>query len=80
MLRLLIDAGADINVAVDRSKSFPVWLAAGSGSLSKVEHLLNAGANVNCVAPNGYTVLINVMYSLCDSPDARADGRVIGWA
>ena len=68
MLRLLIDAGADVNAAVDRSKSFPVGLAAGSGSLSKVQYLLNAGANVNCVAPKGYTVLINVMYSLCKSP------------
>lgn len=65
-LQLLIDAGADVNAAVDGSKSFPVGLAACSGDLSKVRCLLEVGANINFVSPKGYTILINVMYSLHD--------------
>jgi ankyrin repeat protein len=64
VLRLLIEAGADVNAAVDHSKSFPLGLAACSGDISKVRCLLDAGANINFVSPMGYTVLINVMYSL----------------
>ncbi len=66
MVRLLIESGADVNAAVDSSKKFPIGLAACAGSLSKVQLLLDAGANVNFVSPNGYTALINVIYSLHD--------------
>src|SRR5262249_11913977 len=66
-LRLLIDAGADVNAAVDHSKSYPVGMAACAGDLNKVRWLLDAGANINFVSPMGYTVLINVMYSLYDN-------------
>ena len=66
MLQLLIDAGADVNAAVDDSKRFPVSLAADSGDLSKLLSLLDAGADVNAASPQGYTPLINVLYHLWD--------------
>ncbi|MHB8954462.1 MAG: ankyrin repeat domain-containing protein [Pirellulaceae bacterium] len=66
VLRLLIDSGADVNAAVDHSKKVPLGLAAGSGSLKNVQILLDARANINFESPKGYTVLINVMYSLHD--------------
>ena len=66
VLRLLIEAGADVNAAVDESKSFPIGLAACSGSLEKVQLLFDSGANIRFESPKGYTVLINIMYSLHD--------------
>jgi ankyrin repeat protein len=66
MLSLLIESGADVNAAVDESKSYPIGLAACSGSLGKVQLLLDAGANIRFESPKGYTVLINIMYSLHD--------------
>lgn len=67
MLRLLIDAGADVNGSVDKGKKYPLGLAACSASFEKVQVLLDAGADINCESPAGYTVLINVVYSLHDS-------------
>lgn len=66
ILQLLIASGADVNASVDNSMSFPLGLAAGSGNLSKVQILWNAGANIKYVSPKGYTVLINVIHSLND--------------
>jgi ankyrin repeat protein len=66
MLRLLIESGADVNAVVGGSKECPLGLAACSGSLSKVQLLADAGANVRFVSESGYTVLINIMYKLFD--------------
>ena len=66
MLRLLIQAGADVNRTVDEEEHFPLELAACSGSFSKVQCLLDAGANIKRVSPKGYTVLVNVVYALHD--------------
>ena len=67
VLQILIEAGADVNASVDSSKNFPIGLAACSGDLPKVQLLLDAGANINFASPNGYTILINIAYSLHDS-------------
>lgn len=66
MLRLLLSSGADINAAVDNGMKVPIGLAACSGSIKKSQLLLDAGADVNVVSPKGYSVLINVIYSLHD--------------
>ncbi|MEM6777905.1 MAG: ankyrin repeat domain-containing protein [Planctomycetota bacterium] len=66
MVRLLIEAGADVNATVDQAKKRPLGLAACSGSQEKVRLLAEAGANARFVSENGYTVLINVVYALCD--------------
>jgi ankyrin repeat protein len=67
MLRLLIAARADVNASVDEDKKYPVGLAACSASFEKVQVLLDAGADINFESPAGYTVLINVVYSLSNS-------------
>ena len=67
MLTLLIDAGADVNAAVDGGKNFPLSLAACTGSLEKVRTLASAGADVDAASESGYTALINVMYKLFNS-------------
>jgi len=68
MLRLLIESGADVNAPVkgEVEAQFPVGLAACSGSLTKVQILVDAGADITFVSPGGYTILINVMYPLHD--------------
>lgn len=64
MVRLLIDAGADVNAVVCESRTNPVGLAACSGSIGKAQLLLGSGANLRFKSPQGYTILTNVMYSL----------------
>ncbi len=64
VLDLLIEAGAEVNCAVDEQKHFPLELAACSGDLSKVQRLLSAGARVKQASSKGYTALINIMYQL----------------
>ena len=64
MLRLLIEAGADLNRAVGAGQHFPLELAACSGSFGKAQCLLDAGADIKRVLPKGYTILINVVYAL----------------
>ena len=64
MIRLLIQAGADVNGTVEDGEHSPLELAACSGSFSKVQYLLDAGANIKHVSPKGYAVLVNVVYAL----------------
>lgn len=45
MLKLLIDAGTDLNVAIGPSHQTSVGLAAGVDNLQKSEFLMIAGAN-----------------------------------
>ena len=63
-LQLLIDAGADVNAAVDSGKNYPIGLAACSGNSNKVKLLLEYGASINFVARHNYTILVNVIYAL----------------
>ena len=64
ILRLLIEAGADVNRPVEEEKRFPVGLAACSASFEKVRLLLDAGADIDFESPSGYTILINTVYAL----------------
>jgi ankyrin repeat protein len=64
MLRLLIESGADINGPVAKGERSPLDLAACSGSFAKVKFLLDAGADINRVSPEGYTALTHVAYAL----------------
>ncbi len=66
MVTLLIDSGAEVDAAVDKSRTNPFGLAVCSGDLMKAQILLYSGADINFVSPKGYTVLINVVYSLHD--------------
>ena len=67
ILRLLIEAGANVNVPVDDKKTFPVGLAADSCDLAKLRCLLDAGADANAASHEGYTPIINVLYHLQDN-------------
>ncbi|MCA9108751.1 MAG: ankyrin repeat domain-containing protein [Planctomycetaceae bacterium] len=66
MIRLLIDAGADVNAIVDHSRKCPLGLAVCSGALEKAQVLSDSSADINFVSPQGYTVLIDVVHSLHD--------------
>ncbi|WP_158545198.1 ankyrin repeat domain-containing protein [Bremerella cremea] len=67
LLRLLIDAGANIHAKVGESQRQPLALAACSGSLEKVQVLLDAGADINAESPSGYTALLHIMFRLHDN-------------
>ena len=66
MLRLLIEAGADVNAPVKDAKTCALGLAACSGSLDKTQLLLDAGADIGFESPKGYCVVLNVVYALLD--------------
>jgi ankyrin repeat protein len=66
MLRLLVEEGANVSALVAESESFPLGIAAGSGSVEKVQVLLDAGADTKFESPKGYTVLIHIMHTLHD--------------
>lgn len=67
LLSLLLDAGADVNARVEKSKTFPLNIAACNGNLEATRYLLNAGADANAASAKGYTALINCIYKLHDS-------------
>jgi len=46
VLRLLLDLGADPNLPVSEDRKYAVGLAASSGSIAKVQLLLDAGADI----------------------------------
>ena len=56
----LIDAGADVNVAVGQGGYTPLMLAANAGSLETCELLLKHGAQVNAKNAGGVTALMIV--------------------
>ena len=56
MLRLLIDAGGDVNDCTNPKKMTPLFYA-WKEPYDRAELLLATGANVNSSSKNGYTVL-----------------------
>src|SRR5690349_5727706 len=53
-MRLLIDAGADVNARNDVGSTALMWSAT---ELAKVELLLNHGADINAISEHGRSVL-----------------------
>jgi ankyrin repeat protein len=64
VIDLLLANGADLHATVEEGKSFPVGLAACSGSVENLRRLVDAGADVNAASPKGYTALIKCIYRL----------------
>ena len=60
-MKLLIDAGADLNVADERGLS-ALQHASYSGNKACLEALIDAGANVNARGKNGNTALHQAAY------------------
>ncbi len=56
-IRLLIDAGADIN-AIDEVGDTALMIATKKGNLELIEPVIKAGANINTFNKNGNTALI----------------------
>jgi ankyrin repeat protein len=48
MVKLLIDAGANVNLC-DRKQNYPLHWASNKGSIDIVNILLNAHVNPNCI-------------------------------
>jgi ankyrin repeat protein len=63
VVRLLIEAGADVNAYVDDPPQHILGLAARTGDRETVELLLQAGGDIGYVSPAGYSVLVDVMYA-----------------
>lgn len=57
ILRLLIDAGADVSAVPDRSRISPLHIAAVVGSRAMVEILLTGGVNVNVRTSRGLSAV-----------------------
>lgn len=62
----LIESGADVNASINGAETNVLGLAACSGSLDKVQLLIESGANIHFASENGYTVLTNIIYKLHD--------------
>jgi ankyrin repeat protein len=58
----LISRGADPNYTSAALGDTPLRLSAMSGSLEKVQYLLDNGARADSISPSGYTPLIDAMY------------------
>ena len=83
-LRSLINANADVNLAVEKVKATPLFVAAQSGHLACVEALLEAGADVDAkfqdcatalyvAAQSGHHAIVKLLY---ERYNATADGEV----
>ncbi|MFN7842137.1 MAG: ankyrin repeat domain-containing protein [Pirellula sp.] len=66
-LKLLIDSGADPNLAVSDGSNYSIGLAATAGSIAKVQMLLDAGADIRYSAKGGYSIVVHCIYGLYDS-------------
>ena len=69
VLRLLLDLGADPNLPVSEDRKYAVGLAASSGSIAKVQLLLDAGADIRYLSKGNYSIVVHCIYGLYDSED-----------
>ena len=69
ILKILVESGADVNVAVTNYQRYPLQLAASSGSTPKVQVLLDGGANILYESEGGYTIIVDTVYGLYNSDD-----------
>jgi len=53
LVALLIEKGADVNFAIAEDSKFLIGLAAASGSIPKVQMLMDAGANIQYESKEG---------------------------
>lgn len=67
VLKLLIDSGADPNLAVADAGKYAVGLAASTGSIAKVQLLLDAGADICYLSKFNYSIVVHCMYGLFHS-------------
>ncbi len=83
MVRILIDAGADVQVAEKHRGKLPIHIAAMNGDVETTMLLLAAGADINDKDQNGETALTlaafegKLMYARC-LVEAGADVRIVG--
>jgi ankyrin repeat protein len=61
VMRVLVDAGADVNKADDQGQT-PLHYAASGGSSKPTEMLLEAGASVDAVDEGGRTPFVNAVW------------------
>jgi len=57
IVKLLLEAKADVNAATNADASTPLYIASGNGHTEVVKLLLEAKANINAVTTNGLTPL-----------------------
>jgi ankyrin repeat protein len=58
IIKILLDAGADVNEKTVKYGSTPLLLAANNGHLSIVRELIRRGANVNALSKSGLTAIV----------------------
>lgn len=75
-VRLLLDAGADVNVEVASGRYSPLMLAAFRSNPQLVRMLIEAGANVNAVDANGTSVLMWAAYA-SETGDTRVAEQLL---
>ncbi len=62
MVKLLLDAGADINATTGRGEGNALMTAARRGNLQLVEYLLSRGANINAAVPGAGNALLQASH------------------
>lgn len=69
LLKLLIDAGANVNALDDRGRSALHMICNGRNSIDAIEYLVSNGADVNIICGDGRTALI----ASCSSTNPHVD-------
>lgn len=67
VLKLLIDSGANPNLPVAEEGKYSIGLAAASGSIEKVQLLLDAGADIRYLSQANYSIVVHCTYGLYNS-------------
>lgn len=67
ILQLLVNSGANPNRADLTDSRRPIGMAAAAGSISKVQFLMDAGADIRYESNRKYTIIVHCIYGLYDS-------------